>query len=221
MGSDIDPSTRYDSMRRPKVIYIGGPPMVGKTTVARILASRLQYGCVSTDDIGTAITAVTEVKSHPEFHFMSARDYRDYYANTDREKLIRDINAYHASLWPALRILFHNHMTWGTPVILEGWALRPQYVTELRGDVAGLYLLADNNLLESRIFSSSFGEGAHDRKRMLRNYLKRSIRFNSELKLDISQLGLSAITVTEEMKPEEIAHYCLRILGEIRVPLDE
>lgn len=208
-------------MKFPKVIYIGGPPMVGKTMVARILASRLQYGCVSTDDIGAAITAATDTNSHPEFHYMSAQDHRDYYANTEIQKLIRDINEYHVALWPALRAVFNNHITWGTPVILEGWALRPDYVTELQGDVAGLFLVADNDLLEKRIYSSPFSEGARDRDGMLRGYLERSIWYSSDIQTQISRLGTPVIHVTEDMNPEELAHSCLGILSEVQVSPNE
>ena len=59
-------------MRYPKVVYLGGVPMVGKTTVARILACRLCYSSISTDDIGIAIGSVTMTDRHPI-------DYREYY----------------------------------------------------------------------------------------------------------------------------------------------
>ncbi|MDP6633338.1 MAG: hypothetical protein QGG42_00385 [Phycisphaerae bacterium] len=36
-------------MKFSRVIYIGGAPLVGKTTVARIIAERLGYNCISTD----------------------------------------------------------------------------------------------------------------------------------------------------------------------------
>lgn len=34
-------------MKYPRVLYIGGAPMVGKTTIARFVSSRLQYGLIS------------------------------------------------------------------------------------------------------------------------------------------------------------------------------
>jgi cytidylate kinase len=52
-------------MSFPRVILIGGAPMSGKTTVAQMLAATLGYGCLSTDDLGAAIRAVTTKDSHP------------------------------------------------------------------------------------------------------------------------------------------------------------
>jgi len=60
--------------------------MVGKSTVARLVASRLQYECVSTGDIGIAIAAVTDASTHPESHYMGTQDYRDYYTATGMQK---------------------------------------------------------------------------------------------------------------------------------------
>ena len=66
-------------MNLPKVVLIGGPPFVGKSAVARRFAARYGYGCISTDDIGKAIGAVTTVETHPELHTMDDTDYRDYF----------------------------------------------------------------------------------------------------------------------------------------------
>jgi len=66
-----------DYMSYPRVILIGGAPMSGKTMVAHRLAATLGYGCLSTDDLGEAIRAVTTKDSHPHLHPMDGYDYRD------------------------------------------------------------------------------------------------------------------------------------------------
>ena len=62
-------------MRQPSVILIGAHPMIGKTTIARRLAARLDYGTMSTDDLGQSIRDVTTPDSHPNLHLMSGIDY--------------------------------------------------------------------------------------------------------------------------------------------------
>ena len=52
-------------MSYPRVILVGGAPMSGKTTVTSRLAATLGYGCLSTDDLGEALRAVTAENSHP------------------------------------------------------------------------------------------------------------------------------------------------------------
>ena len=81
-----------------RVIFIGGAPMIGKTTVAREIACRLQYDCISTDDIGAAIASVTDPVSYPAFHYMGNRDFREYYIASQPNDLIRDINRQHEAL---------------------------------------------------------------------------------------------------------------------------
>ena len=66
-------------MKIPKVIVIGGAPIVGKSAAPRRLAVRLEYGCISTDDPNQAIRAATSRESHPAFHAMDGLDYREYY----------------------------------------------------------------------------------------------------------------------------------------------
>jgi len=63
-------------MNYPRVMLIGGAPMSGKTTVAHRLAATLGYGCLSTDDLGEAMRAVTTKDSHPHLHPMDGYDYR-------------------------------------------------------------------------------------------------------------------------------------------------
>src|SRR5712691_428299 len=89
-----------DGMCYPRVILIGGAPMAGKTTVAHLLAAHLGYGCLSTDDLGEAIRAVTTKDSHPALHPMAGYDYREYYVTCSLEALIADVRREHHALWP-------------------------------------------------------------------------------------------------------------------------
>lgn len=199
-------------MKYPKVIFLGGAPMVGKTTIARIIACRLQYDCISTDDIGAAIASVTDATSHPAFHYMGNRDFREYYVTSSLDNLIRDINNQHKALWPALQTLFRNHSTWGTAAIIEGWALRPGYISQLSGNIAGLFLLASDALLEERVRSSGFSAGASDEEMMIQQYLGRTLWYNAQLRDQVANLGLKTISISADRQPAEIADECMRLL---------
>ena len=193
-------------MRYPKVVYLGGVPMVGKTTVARILACRLGYSSISTDDIGIAIGSLTVGDRHPV-------DYREYYVVNSQEKLIQDANDQHERLWPALRALIQKHEAWGHPVVIEGWALRPSYVHALPGDISGVFLLVDKALIEKRVRSSDFSEGASNVEWMIERFCKRSFWYNAYLEDEVTRLGLKAIEISDRMRPEEIVDECLSLLS--------
>ncbi len=186
--------------------------MIGKTTLAREIACRLQYDCISTDDIGAAIASVTDPVSHPAFHYMGNRDFREYYITSHPNDLIRDINRQHEALWPALLTLVRNHSTWANAAIIEGWALRPEYVARLSGDISGLFLLADAALIEARIRFSYFSRGASDEERMIQRYLERSLWYNARIREQVGNLGLKSVSISVDKTPNEIARACLQEL---------
>jgi 2-phosphoglycerate kinase len=71
-----------------KVFLIGGPPFVGKSSVARCIAGRFGFNCICTDDIAKAIRAVTTVQTHPGLHSADDADYQDYFTKFSVEALI-------------------------------------------------------------------------------------------------------------------------------------
>jgi 2-phosphoglycerate kinase len=193
-------------VKYPQVIYLGGAPMLGKTTAARILACRLGYSSISTDDIGVAVGAMTK-RDQPEI------DYREYYIVNSLEELIQDANAGHERKWPAYRAVIHRHATWDYPLVIEGYALRPSRVHTLTGDVSGVFLLADEALIEKRVRASDFSEGASNVELMIERYCARSIWHNAMLREEVARLGLKALEISDGMRPEEIVDECLRLLS--------
>ena len=99
------------------------------------------------------------------------------------------------------------------PKIVETVSKSQAPLAELSGDIAGVFLLADDALIDSRVRSSGFSAGANNREAMLCNYLKRSIWYSAERKDEVSRLGLATVQVTEDTKSDEIADECIRVLG--------
>ena len=87
--------TRRHVMGQPSVILIGSPPMIGKTTIARRLPARLDYGTMSTDDLGQFIRAVTTPDAPPNHQLMSRIDDREHYVSRSTERLIQDAENQH------------------------------------------------------------------------------------------------------------------------------
>jgi 2-phosphoglycerate kinase len=149
-------------MRYPRVILIGGAPMSGKTTVAHMLAATLGYGCLSTDDLGAAIRAVTSKDSHPHLHPMDGYDYREYYVARSPAELIADAGLERRALWPAVQSVISAHCEWGAPIVIEGWSLWPEWVIQLRSpSVRSLWFVAHEPTLQERMINAvEFYRGA-------------------------------------------------------------
>jgi 2-phosphoglycerate kinase len=201
-------------MRYPRVILIGGAPMAGKTTVAHRLAARLGYGCLSTDDLGEAMRAVTTTDSHPHLHPMEGYDYREYYVTRSPEALITDVSREHRALWPAVQRVIHTHATWGTPIVMEGWSLWPEWVTQLRlPSVRSLWFVAQEETLHERIVQAvEFYGGASDEKAMMGHYLERSFWYNARLQEAVNQFGLTSIELPLRAPVHAIVAMCLEQL---------
>ena len=192
-------------MSYPRVILIGGAPMSGKTTVAHLLAAQLGYSCLSTDDLGEAIRAVTTKDTHPSLHPMDGYDdYREYYVTRSPDALIADLSLEHHAMWPAVQSVIRKHATWGEPIIIEGWSLWPERVTQLwLPSVQSLWFVAKEETLQERLVNAvEFYGGASDEKAMVCHYLARSFWYNARLKEEVKKFALTSI----ELPPRAPVH---------------
>jgi 2-phosphoglycerate kinase len=200
-------------MKKSPVILIGGAPLTGKSTVARLLAARLEYACISTDDIAAALRAATSPRSHPALHFMAGNDYREYYISRSPEQLIAEADQYHIALWPALSQVINNHLDWAGPIVIEGWALRPEQVAKYEG-LTSCWLFASPELLETRLRNKvDFYRGASDEAKMIHHFLARSIHYNETIRAAMMRLKLSLIEISSGESAAAICARCLATLG--------
>jgi 2-phosphoglycerate kinase len=200
---------------KPKVILIGGAPMTGKSTLGRALAARLGYGCLSTDDLGQAINALTTTESHPALHEVDGADYREYCITRSVPELIADAERRHAALWPAIAAVITAHAAWwDDPTLIEGWALYPARVAGLGlPDVASVWLVADDEALEARLRAATdFISGVSDEQTLIRNFLARSRWQNARISREAAEAGLPAITVSGQTETADIVARCSHLL---------
>ncbi len=134
-----------------KVVLIGGAPGVGKTTLGRALAARLDTTSLSVDDLLTAAKSVTTHLSHPGLHVMGTMNYIEYFTTSSVAQLKADADLQHEAAWPAIEKVIRNHTTWGPRIVIDGWALRPKNVSRLDlRNVISFWLVADSSVLEER-----------------------------------------------------------------------
>ena len=181
--------------------------MVGKSSVAVSLAGKLLYHCISTDDIGEALQTVVNINP------MRGQNYLDYYAYNKKTDLVEDIIGYHKALEPAIFKLIDIHSTWGNPIIIEGWAIYPSKIKELSENVFSVWLIADSNLLKTRIISNKeFYINAKESQRVIDHYLYRSEWHNKLILEQCKVEKKNYILVTEETTTDEIVSSIMEIL---------
>lgn len=191
-----------------KVILIGGSPMVGKSTIARIMASKMMWSCLSTDDIGEILQ--TAIKINP----MCDQNYIDYYTNTDIDKLIEDIKLYHSQLQPAISRLIDIHSTWGNPLIIEGWAIYPELLKNIDCTfVDSVWLISDKKLLEKRLETNiNFHSQTNESHKWLEKYLARSLWHNNLLLQQCKLQNKKYLCVNGDESPDDLIETIFQML---------
>lgn len=201
-------------MTYPKVILLGGAPNTGKTTVSRLIASRLNYACLSTDDLLKAITSVTTPKSHPHFHFMAGWETQEYYVHHPVDKLILHTIERFKFFRKAIEAVVKSHVSREEPIVIEGFGLWPEEFKNLNlPDVGMVWLVADEILLDKRTRNiKPLYEGASDEERMIQNYVGRSVWYNSKVIEAVGRLDIPSIKVSDELSAEALSVALLNIL---------
>ncbi len=201
-------------MDYPKVILIGGAPLIGKTTVARKVAARLEYGCTSSDDLDQAIIAVTNPKTHSNLHIMEKEDHRQYFITKSAARLADDARKMHETGWPALERVIRNHAGWGTPIVLEGWGLLPEKVANLALDnVLSIWLVGENDVFDQRVqHESKFFDATSMKEVFIEKFIGRSLWYNNFLREEAGRMKMNLIETGCNDQPEQIAARCFAIL---------
>ena len=191
----------------PRVILVGGAPMSGKSTVARIMAAQLGFSVIATDDLGAAARGVTGAAVAPDLFAARAEDHREYYVSHSVAELLEHAQRSHRALWPAIKSVIHEHATWASPSIIEGWALLPDLVATLDlSGVAPVWIEVPDTVLEARVrANTAFYAGASNPNLMIKRFTARSVEFGRELRVQISGLQLPLVRLSGAETPEETA----------------
>lgn len=201
-------------MTIPRVVLIGGAPCVGKSAVARCIAARYEYGCISTDDIGKAVSSVYSALSLSQIDPMDGMDWREYFAKTSVDLLLDHAAESRQRMWPALDQIIRTHSTWGDPLVMEGYALWPEQVMAAGYTATGaIWLTCDDLLLEARIRSDpDFYRGALDEEALISNFSRRGSRYNELMLQSATQCSATVINVVFGHSVQDVADLCVLAL---------
>ena len=113
----------------PRVLLLGGAPLSGKSGIADTIARRHGMAHISTDDLSTAIRAMTSAETHPALHHRDVDgSFRAYYASHTPRFLMQDASSFHRAAWPAIEAVARAHAAWDRPALIEGWGILPELV---------------------------------------------------------------------------------------------
>ena len=198
-------------MHRPplRVMLIGGPSNVGKSTLAQALASTLGgWPCTSTDTLGR----------HPGRPWGHVRPHvAEHYLSLTPDELFEAVLRHYASMWPAISSMITAHACdpSAEPLILEGSAIWPESVVTLRlAGVGAIWLTASNGFLQERIYKASgFQQAPELVQAISEKFLGRVHRYNERMLQALRHLGLPSVNVEETASLAQFTDKAISLLG--------
>ena len=195
-----------------KAILIGGSSHVGKTAVAKSLATALGWTHISTNSLAR----------HPGRPWRPAPEkvpdhVAKHYLNLTVDELIEDVlHHYQTNVWPKVEsiIAYQINDPSSNGIILEGSAIWPDFTTNLDlKTTKALWLIAEEETFRSRIHNeSSYNTKTLRERKMIDKFLDRTLAYNQRI-VDASRLcGLILLDV-QDHDIKKLAQRCLSALG--------
>lgn len=173
-------------------ILIGGTSHVGKSTLGATLARILNTEVISTDALAR----------HPGRPWPKTRVHvAEFYAQLSGDSIYSFLLNHHQNMWTHLKGLIETSMNTESALILEGSALRPEYLADFVGTKAEcLCLWAPDALITQRIYANSdYARLAPDQRKLVNAFLQRSLKDNVAIResaqvcnipyVDVSKVG--------------------------------
>ena len=194
------------------MILIGGSSHVGKSQLAKSVATTLGWALVSTDSL--ARHPGRPWKTPPE---LVSEDVAAHYLDLSVDELIEDVlNHYRVNVWPKVETIIDSRMSNASDigVVIEGSALWPRFASGLDfNNIAAVWLTASDDLFRQRIHAGSkFNLKATREQRMVDKFLERSLAYNTRMVEAVNQLGFDLLDVRHSGVPE-LTGRCLSTLG--------
>ena len=202
-----DPALRE---RLRHVYWIGGGSCAGKSTVARLLASRHGLRVYSTDDAMADHARRSTREDSPMLHEFVAMDMDERWLNRSPTTMLE---TFHWFRGEGFELIVEDllRLPREPRVIVEGFRLLPRFVNPLLSSADhGVWLLPTPEFRESVVerrggSAAGFLAKTTDPKRAVANLLERDRRFTEIVRENAVQLGLPAIDVDGTMSEDDVA----------------
>jgi len=197
-----------------RVVLIGGTSNVGKSTVARDVATRLGFECLSTDSLAR----------HPGRPWRTdgdelPRHVAEHYRDLTVDQLVSSVLGHFQRLWPDIEELVTGRAVGSRKgLVLEGSALWPDRVAELTVPRTGaVWLTADAAIIGRRICAAAgYDQATESERRLIEKFLGRTDRYQALMTAAIERLGLACISIGHDRSVESLADDILEAVADQR-----
>lgn len=171
-------------------LLISGTSHTGKSTLASSIGETFGWSVLSTDQLAR----------HPGRPWPKVPPHNaEYYSCLSAKTIYQFLLQHHENMWPNIRRLISENRDKGVPFVLEGSALRPEYiVTQASRKTATVCLYSDQDFLRVRMRKQSCYDHLDESHRaIVDKFIDRSLRDNDENLAAARSLGLQCIDVRD------------------------
>lgn len=171
-------------------VLISGTSHTGKSTLASSICEASGWAILSTDRLGR----------HPGRPWPTVRPHvAEFFASLSDETIYQLLLHHHENMWPLIERLLLDHRWSEKPLVLEGSALRPEYLKDLASkETAMICLYSDHDFLRDRMQRQSGFDRLDERHRgIVRKFIQRSLHDNDRNLAAAREHGLHCIDVRD------------------------
>jgi 2-phosphoglycerate kinase len=196
-----------------RVLLIGGTSHTGKSTLARTLAARLGWSCLTTDTL--ARHPGRPWQASPQ---MVPQHVAEHYRTLPVDELVADVlRHYRQNIWPLVEAIVAARAADLTTdrLVLEGSAILPECVVNLPyRNTAAVWLTASREFLAQRIYAGSrYASKTIPEKALIDKFVQRTWQFNDLMVEEVKRLGLASLVVDDASRLEELIAGCIAVTG--------
>jgi 2-phosphoglycerate kinase len=168
-----------------RVLLLGGPSGVGKTSVSYALARRFGVGICEIDDLHIVAKQITTPAQQPVLHQW---DTDPRAQGLSAERILELHIAVCRVMSPSIEAVMFNHVETNTPIVLEGDYVLPEVLSRVGSRVAEVFLHEPDEAQIVRNFAQREPGGGEQAKRARVSWL-----FGRWLKEECSRHGAIAL----------------------------
>jgi len=149
------------------IYFVGGPPRVGKSIIARAVARQHGISAVSTDSLGAVLETVLDSEAEPGLFAVSKFNEM---AESDRIRLMEENPARRIeyqikeseAVWRAVEPFVSREQDEGRDLVVEGVAVLPELVARLKGVDYRVVFVGNQGHRQRENINRSVKQNEHD-----------------------------------------------------------
>ena len=191
-----------------KIILIGGAPTVGKSTVAELIAKKLNIPWISTDQIRQIMRATVKRENMPDLFNPEGYTAETFLTKFSAEEIVEIEMKQGDATWIGIKKIIDDDFTWKNGFIIEGVNILPHLVKKDFGEdknIKTIFLIDEN---ADKIRHVIFNRGLWDDAHTYPDYIKEKeiewvLLFNKKIRMEAEKYDYPFIEVTKNLNDIE------------------